>query len=357
LGLESIADGLLDPISEISPIPTVAKDVAFEQRDPHIKVFLFNNRLWSFPVPLLNLEHLTVLSLRANRLVTLPPAISKLRNLEALNIAQNHLRFLPGELLSLLQPGSKLRTLNFHPNRFWEPEDPLPDNRGPKEYEKFTFGSRDEPTIESNWTGLTTYLFSRTPVHFTDSAGKTYSRFVLPNPESKLPEVSTLELEPFTSLTTPKQLAPELRSHAATSKVINPKGAKSLFELALHACAKSAQAESIPSWLREDEGWPAHFAPTVQRAVEIHRQGGVRCSVCGRETLLPLARWVEFRHIRRMEVAAGGEDGRRVEVLLGGSEGVDMPVPFLRVGCSWRCVPVKVELGKVEGEREGEELV
>jgi hypothetical protein len=333
LGLESISEGLLDPISEITPIPTVAKDVAFEQRDPQIKVFLSNNCLRSFPIPLLNIEHLTVLSLRANQLVTLPPAISKLINLQELNIAQNHLRFLPGELLSLLHPGSKLATLTLYPNRFWAPQHTLRDSAGGgEEYESLTFGSRDETTMDSTGSGLIAYPISRTPVQFTDSAGNTFSRFALPDPESELPEDSTLERESFTSLATPKQLAPELRSHAATSKVINPKGAKSLFELALRACAASAQAKSIPSWLRED-GWPEHFATTTQEAVDMHNQGGVRCSVCGRQTLLPLARWVEFRNIFPATFPRTDND-----LLMTGTW-----VPFLRVGCSWRCVPVKVE--------------
>ncbi|KAK4125280.1 hypothetical protein N657DRAFT_644135 [Parathielavia appendiculata] len=351
LNLESISDALLNTISEITPIPSVAKDVAFEQRDPQIKVFLSNNRLRTFPIALLNIEHLTVLTLRGNRLVKLPPAISKLRNLQTLNIAQNYLRFLPGELLDLLEPGSKLITFNCEPNRFWHPATASGNEQGAEKYETLTFAPCTETmTIGSTWKGLTTKLQSRTPVHFIDSAGKTYSHFTLPDPGSKLSNVHVLELEPFTSLTTPKELAPELRSHSATSKVVNPRGAKSLFEMALRACATSAEADTIPSWLREDEGWPRHFAPAVENATQLHRQGGVTCSVCGRETLMPLAQWIEFRYVRRTSVEQRAE-GRLVRETIGLEEtSGEMPVPFLRVGCSWRCVPAKVELAALEGE-------
>jgi len=352
LGLENVSEGLLDPISDIAPIPTVAKDVAFEQRDPQIKVFLSNNRLRSFPVSLFNVEHLTVLSLRANRLGRIPPAIAKLKNLETLNIAQNYLRFLPGELLDLLRHGSKLHSLNFAPNKFWQPEDAASNAQGADDYERLTYSSLPPPaeTETSSWSGLTTRIHSRTPVHFTSSTQQTYSRFTLPPLDSRTQQDKPLEWEPFTELATPRELGAELNSRAATSKVVNPRGARSLFELALRACAASAQADRIPAWLREgaeEEGWPAYFAPAVQEAVDIHREGGARCAVCGRATLMPLARWIEFRQIGRTTVAVD-EAGERVEKFTGlGGVGEGLPVPFLRVGCSWTCVPVRVE-GKVE---------
>jgi hypothetical protein len=352
LGLESIPDGLLDPVADIAPIPNVAKDVEFEQRDPQIQVFLSNNRLRSFPAALLNVEHLTVLSLRANRLVKIPPAISKLRNLEALNIAQNYLGLLPGELLDLLQQGSKLRTLNFQPNHFWQPDTTSLNSYGAEEYEKLTFGSQPKTKIESSWSGLTTKLHSRTPVHFLDSSQKSYSSFTLRPFDSKHLRTIPLELEPFTSLATPRELAPELRSHAATSKVVNPKGAKSLFELALRACATSGQADRIPAWLREDEGMPSHFAPAVERAAAIHREGGATCSVCGRDTLMPLAQWVEFRQIGWTTVTVDEEGVEESRFMGLGDVGEGLPVPFLRMGCSWKCVPVRVEEEVVCEEEE-----
>ena len=357
MGLESISEGLLDPIADIVPIPTVAKDVPFEQRDAQIQVFLSNNRLRSFPAALFNIEHLTVLSLRANRLVEIPPAISKLKNLETLNIGQNYLRFLPGELLGLLRQGSKLRSLNFAPNRFWQP-DTAPDynNLGADAYERLTFGFQPEIKIESSWCGLTTRLHSRTPVHFSTSAHPNSLRFALPPLDAKGVKDPPLELEPFTALEAPRGLAPgDRRALPPTSKLVNPRGAKSLFELALQACAASPQAERIPGWLREDGGWPAHVAPAVQRAVEIGRAGGEWCAVCGRATVMPLARWVEFRHIGRTTVTVDAEGLALSRFAALGDVGEGgVLLPFLRVGCSWRCVPKKVEWVRMDGDGDGD---
>lgn len=345
VGLENISEGLLEPISNIYPIPNVTKDVAFEQRDPQIKVFLFNNRLRVFPVALLNVEHLTVLSLRANNLVRIPPSIARLRNLETLNIAQNSLRFLPAELLELLQKGRKLRNLQFQPNPFWLPTTTSPSSGSAEEYEKRTFGRRPETTVELPWTGLTTRLQSRTPVQFTDSTHKVYSRFVLPPMDSAVPAGAALELEPFSELAAPKEL------RGGDGRLVEPRGARSLFELALRACVTSAQSRRIRAWLRDGDEWPAHFSRAVEQAAEIHAEGGAACSVCGRETLMPLARWIEFRQIgrTRVEVDADGVETSHFTGLGGESEG---PVPFLRIGCSWRCVPARVQEARREEEGE-----
>ncbi|KXX76688.1 CCR4-NOT transcription complex subunit 6-like-B [Madurella mycetomatis] len=337
LQLETVSDGVLEPISTISPIPNVAKDVAFEQRDPEIKVFLFLNRLRTFPVALLNIEHLTVLSLRGNRLVTIPPGIARLKNLVALNIAQNKLRFLPGELLELLQKGSKLCELQFQPNLFWVPGTSPPDNWGEAEYERRTFFSRPGIEIEGSWTGLTTKLKSRTPVQFIDDTYNAQSRFTFPPLESS--PRAALELEPFRELAVPKGVKPR-------SKEVAAKGAKSLFELAIRAGVSAGQADRIASLLRE-EGMPTHLAPAVEGAMEIHRSGGINCSVCGRETLVPLVRWIEFRQIGLTKVTGHGADEvSRFMGLVGESEG---PVPFMRVGCSWQCVPVRAVEVPVDG--------
>jgi hypothetical protein len=174
------------------------------------------------------------------------------------------------------------------------------------------------------------------------------SRFALPGLDG-----TALELEPFTELAAPLELASELRSHADTSRLANPRGARSLFELALKVCATSAEADRIHSWLSEEEGWPDHLAPAVRKAMDIHRAGGECCSVCGRDMVVPLARWVEFRHIGRTTVTVD-EDGLELSrfTALGDRSQGGFPLPFLRAGCSWRCVPKKVK--KMEAEAGGE---
>ncbi|KAK3310929.1 uncharacterized protein B0T15DRAFT_489572 [Chaetomium strumarium] len=339
LALETIPEGLLEPISDISPIPNVAKDVAFEQRDPQIKVFLSSTQLTSFPLALLNVEHLTVLSLRSNQLARIPPAIAKLRNLEHLNVAQNELRFLPGELLGLLQKGSKLRNLNFLPNRFWQPDldTALAVGWGANEYEERTFGPRPNVKVRPDWYGLTTRVRFRTPVQFMDSTGATLSRFALPDLKPGTIQDSSLELEPFTELAAPRDLEMQLHSRT-TSSTVKAKGVKSLFELALGTCVASGQLDVVMAWLREGGERPKHLAAAVERAADICHEKGLNCSVCGRQTIAPVAQWVEFRHIGRTTVFL---DTDRFTAL--GEAGQAVPVPFLRVGCSWNCVPMKIE--------------
>lgn len=339
-------------ISDISPIPTVTRDVAFEQRDPKIQLFLSMNRLRSFPSEVLKLEHLTLLSLRANDIDKIPPAIGKLTKLEALNLGQNFIRVFPGELLNLLRPGSKLLALSFQPNRFWEPDtanataDAVATTTARSDqYDNLTYPKRSAtPTtkIESSWSGVTTKLHSRSPVQFMDSTGQTLSRFALPD----IPGArgAPIELEALTSLATPKEfVAGQRRSAAPTSNVYNPRGARSLFELALRAGVTSKQVEEVRAWARYGDDVPTHFSPVVEKAVKIHREGGVRCAVCGRDTLIPMAQWIEFRRIGRTTVTVG-EGGEQVERFteLGGA-GEELPVPFLMVGCSWSCIPAKLE--------------
>jgi hypothetical protein len=293
---------------------------------------------------------LTLLSLRANNIDKIPPAIGKLTKLQALNLSQNFIRVFPGELLNLLRPGSKLLNLGFQPNRFWQPDTAnapadavATTTMRSDQYDTLTHPKRPLTIAktESSWSGVTTKLHSRSPVQFMDSTGQTLSRFALPD----IPGArgALIELEPLTSLATPKEfVAEQRRSTARTSKVYNPKGARSLFEMAMRAGIKSSQVEEVRAWALYADDVPAHFSPVVEQAVKIHREGGVRCAVCGRDTLIPMAQWVEFRRIGRTTITFR-EDGMEVESFaeLGGA-GEELPVPFLMVGCSWSCIPAKL---------------
>ncbi|UKZ56767.1 hypothetical protein TrVGV298_010608 [Trichoderma virens] len=103
MGLEELSDDIVHRMSQIACIPVVARDVAFVQKEPELKLFLSLNRLTRLPSSLFDINHLTVLSLRGNQLTELPSAISKLRNLKQLNISQNRFRHLPAEFLDLFK--------------------------------------------------------------------------------------------------------------------------------------------------------------------------------------------------------------------------------------------------------------
>jgi len=342
LGLERVSPGVLEPIGDITPIPNVTKDVAFEQRDPEIRLFMGNNALTAFPPALLNLEYLTVLSLRGNQLSTLPPSLLRLKNLQTLNIAQNKLRHLPGEWLNCLDKGSKLRYFHVHPNPFWRPQPFVPDFAAAAQYQELTLGVdavRDDGQVVST---VGTKLYARTPVQFMDITASAHTSFELPPTSCNDPKRTTLPIEPFHELETPMALDRELRYRAATSKIVNPQGPKSLLELALKKCAEKQNADETLAIMRQSSDvWPPHLLRLLEQAVEIRENGGLRCSVCGRETIIPLAQWVEFREIGQMIMIADGEgDG---EMLFAGDRDSEGPVPFLMIGCSWKCIPKKVE--------------
>ncbi|KAF8647741.1 hypothetical protein AX16_006576 [Volvariella volvacea WC 439] len=81
-----------------------------------IRLFLSGNQIAELPIELMNLQKLTVLSLRSNYLTRIPPEIGNLKHLHTLNVANNKLSYLPAEILSL-----SLRSLQVHPNPFLHP--------------------------------------------------------------------------------------------------------------------------------------------------------------------------------------------------------------------------------------------
>ncbi|KAI9669542.1 MAG: hypothetical protein M1817_004661 [Caeruleum heppii] len=88
---------------------------------PCLSLFLSRNLLQTVPGEVFHLEHLTVLSLRNNGLTELPSAIRRLVNLVELNVGGNQLQWLPYDLLGLLGPQKKLKTLSVFPNPFFNP--------------------------------------------------------------------------------------------------------------------------------------------------------------------------------------------------------------------------------------------
>ncbi|TGJ83653.1 hypothetical protein E0Z10_g5113 [Xylaria hypoxylon] len=211
LGVTTIADGPISRLAELALIPSVDKDVPFEQANPQLGLYLSNNRLTCAPGALFNLEHLTYLSLRNNQISELPPSISKLRNLRELNLSLNRLRYLPGELLGLLKYPSPLSSLHIHPNPFDRPEslpprpEPgnvvrgnqsgdiiippdcislfqdedstwlvSPDGRSADDFDQQLLNTSVFP---SAWQVI---LLARSPVQYSDSRGSVLSRFRLP---------------------------------------------------------------------------------------------------------------------------------------------------------------------------------
>ncbi|KAK3335459.1 hypothetical protein B0T19DRAFT_9295 [Cercophora scortea] len=362
LGLKTLANSVVESLSNLVPIPTVMKDVAFEHKDPSIKLFLSRNPLKQFPGAIANIEHLTVLTLRATRLTELPGCIASLKNLQSLNVASNSLRYLPAELLELMKKGSALNDLQFHPNPFLQPRDQSPSGHGRAEYEKTFDQDTDVQPLESYWTGLTTSLLSRTPVHFYDSAHITLSDFTLPPLDEHLTSDSRkIEHEDFWDLAVPKTVATSpFFSQACrdgVQKQGRPVGATSLHELALRASARALQPHEL-EFIKQGE-FPIRNPEVVERAVRIHRAGGQKCCVCKRETWNPLTQWLEFREVWRTHVSVVVENGEPVEtesmVKMGNTD--ESFVPFVRKGCSWPCIPLQAAAPVPEPEPEVAEVM
>ncbi|KAK4162020.1 hypothetical protein QBC43DRAFT_322705 [Cladorrhinum sp. PSN259] len=362
LALESISDETLDSINHIALIPIVDRDVAFEQKDPQIKLFLSNNKLTKFPLTLLNIEHLTDLSLRGNNLTEIPASITKLRNLQSLNIAQNQIRYLPFEFLELFRQGSKLRSLQIQPNPLWLPQEWYQGQwkfdqrvKEAEEYAKVAGVSQPNyTTLESSWTGLIATIHARSKVEFIDSSRR-ISGFRLPSTDRRL---AKNEMERFYKLDGPPELRKPLPGKS-TLRVLNHKGARSLFEYALGVCARSSEADDLCQWLarEQDEGWPEGMLATLQDAIKFSRNGwDLKCSMCGRKTVLPMTRWVEYYFINPTTVNVNPRTGRVLTLRDRFSQTAQPELyPFVRYGCSWECVPPIIERTGFEEDSEDED--
>ena len=289
----------------------MAFQVAFEQRPPSLKLNLARNELKRLPGAIFNVEHLTMLSVARNELRDIPPAIGKLKNLCELNIATNHLNSLPYELLELIRSSTQLKTLVLYPNPFYVAGI---DEAG-LELQK---EQRESHAKEGH--GLHRFAV-RSPVHYLDSMGETYSQFRLPSTSSHSPTV--VEVDSFKSPAPPSS-DPKQSKSRPESLIRDSSRVPTLVELALRACYDSPELEFTPDML--PPGAPAYLGQSLKAALAQKETGGWTCSVCGRPMVVPRAVWLEWWELDR--------DDR---VFLGG--GHERLVPFLRRACSWRCGP------------------
>ena len=345
LGLDTISSDTIAPLSEFACIPVVQREVAFEQPEPLLKLYLSRNKLTTVPGAVFGLDHLSVLSVRGNKLAELPPAMMKLHNLEELNVSQNFLQFLPAEVLSLASPPSKLRKLHIHPNPFFQPMEPelsVPvedsasdgDSNHAVKYVRHDDIAAEDLLKErlmsrySSYDGYTARLIARSPVQYMDVTGTSYSRFQIPGPEFAS---SRIETEAIDSPPCP----PELRySHLSVSR--RGSRVRSLMELSILAAYKTSQLSVITRYLDDDT--PRYVQDAFWRAIKHKEEGGRCCTMCGRLMVLARTSWLEWWEIGK--VSLDGE-AFRLEPLSDKED--EKTVPFLRQGCSWKCIPRPVQ--------------
>ncbi|KAI0411668.1 hypothetical protein F5X98DRAFT_43427 [Xylaria grammica] len=379
LGVTTIPDGPISRLAELALIPSVDKDVPFEQVNPEVGLYLSNNRLARAPGALFNLEHLTYLSLRNNRISELPPSISKLRNLRELNLSLNRLRYLPGELLRLLEYPSVLSSLHIHPNPFDRPEAP-PPRPGPRNVvdgrergddsippgsvplfkgEDLTLlvspnGRSAEdiyqqtssiPLIPSAWQVV---LRARSPVQYSDSRGSILSRFRLPYDEPvNHAQSEGFEEKQYTTLQTEDASllsAPHLQGRVSNVPS-EPSHVLSLFELASKSACRAAQIWDLTSYFPQQA--PSSVIRNIDRIAAQGafngNSGTLPCSMCGRQITTPTAQWIEWWDISKGEHRSW-EAKLALEPLSMNAD--ENAIPFLKRGCSWNCIPQPMKVGQ-----------
>lgn len=341
MGLEDISNDTIMPLTQLSCIPQVTRDVAFEQKDPELKIYLARNRLWRLPGSLFNLTFLTVLSLRDNKLTELPSSISKLTNLRELNIAQNKLRTLPPQLLHLIGPTGRLKKLMLFPNPFAQPDRAIGDvsedgSMDAHDYIVSTPGGAYRPAVLSRFLG-------QTPLQLTTSKGRVTSKYILSFETGKLPvEFARQEFGD-------EQKQVDIDSSAYTMAAKQSR-VPSLIEAALRSSHRIGKPEGLSQYIPDE----LHQlrALVIQTGNQKH-SGGLTCSTCGSFMVMPAIEWVEWRDVRTCYwlQAGGGRDmepGHIAARLISLSRATDeIALPFRHRACSWLCSPMgkKLDLG------------
>ncbi|KAG6027974.1 hypothetical protein E4U41_000805 [Claviceps citrina] len=308
MGLEEISNETLSPLSNFSCIPVVAKDVAFEQKEPELKMYLAMNRLRLVPAALFDLQHLTILSLRGNKLSEIPPALAKLGNLKQLNVSQNRLRSLPAELARLFD--LSLRDVVLHPNPFLQPESALDCD---------TFANNhDEPTERR----LVSRPLGRTPLQMSDSMGRLLSAFKIPT-YSESSKVAVAEGGNGNGNGDDADAAHKLAA--------KPSRVPSLVELALRSCYSTNQPSQLSHYIPEGL---SHLRDLLERAAQQKEAGGIWCTKCRKLAVVPPIEWIEWREISTVDETTSGRIVRPLSLA-----DDERAVPFLHRGCSWQCGP------------------
>ncbi|KAM0263097.1 hypothetical protein ACHAPA_008930 [Fusarium lateritium] len=328
MGLEDVSNDTISPLSQFACIPIVTKDVAFEQKDPELKIYMAQNRLARVPGAIFDLTYLTILSLRHNKLTELPPAIAKLRHLKELNVSQNRLRHLPVELLDLFASDSKLDTLVVHPNPFWQPDQNLEQTEDQPDNMLFSY-TESEPLPTPH---LVSRALGRTPLQLSDTTGRIFSSFKFPTDHRKLilpVDDGEPEFSPSSSVS----------SMTESQRLEGASHVPSLLETALRACYSSTQLSEMPYYFPEGLN---HLRKLLERAQRQKEAGGLTCSKCRKLMVIPTAEWVEWREVRTCKEIKQENSSVVRMTPLSMAEG-EKTVPFIHRGCSWRCGPGEID--------------
>lgn len=378
--MESIPPDLLRPLAQLTRSPIIGEDNRFHLTDesfgplePFFRLFLTRNILTVLPKEVFDLHGLKVLSLRHNKLTEIPPAIGKLSLLQDLNVAGNRLQHLPWEILNLIRDG-ELKQLTVHPNRFIDIDEyeiaswhcDVEESRM-RELEVIGDGDDTLPTTTTNDNGIGNGRDEHDVNNYNNTnflrklRARTYSAQSPPEEAWKPFLVAKSVLEHFDEEGKPVSPSPSSSSSLLSSlrkdytNQTPPSRVPSLREVALQACIRSPH---LPRFLEEElEGEASseshlHHTHThahahtntntnthtytdpilrlLLKAKQVRDTGEKRCSVCNRAFVIDRVRWIEWWDCIPFE--NGSKSPRKSGQNL-------YPLPFLRRGCSWGCLP------------------
>jgi hypothetical protein len=341
MGLHSISNEAIKPLAEFSTtIPLVTKGVPFEPKDPEIELYLSSNSLRALPRAMFDVSYLTTLSLRNNKLRELPPAIGQLRSLRDLNIAQNSLRFLPAELLDLVADirTTRLLHLHVHPNPFLQPHMEEEPELG---FEEITVDSKplqpgEAEAKQQPMVLHPAFFWARSPVQLSDVYGNIYSHFRLEDACSPVPVASDAKVSSCEQ--------GQLRSSTAL-----PSRVPTLLDVALRTCHNSPSLSRLPVFL---DDFP-RLQTLVTALIPRREAGEMWCASCNRQLVNPKTRWLEWWALTKMQTrelspqggGVGPSNTRIWRQTLLNSDPDEKFVPFLRQGCTWKCLPKELAQG------------
>lgn len=261
---------------------------------PSLQLFLSGNSLTELTGEVFELENLQVLSLRNNKLREIPSGICRLTQLQEINVSVNRLQHLPYEMLLLMQTAS-LRQIYVHPN-------PLLQLESASDIETWHYTNRDEEgTLRMAEYQGEAPVEARAPIHIATS------------------RVRRLDDQG-------NPVAGHYPSHRAPEAVTR---VPSLRDLALLACSR--YPPYLDKFLQEEDltGYPELVVRLLHRARDVRHRGDQICSVCGRNFIVPRTEWIEWWDCSIYETSMKQREPN--EKL--------RPLPFIRRGCSWGCVP------------------
>ena len=325
LGLTELSSETTAPLSHLTRIPLVGRDVAFEQHPTEIRLNLATNSLTALPGALFDVTNLTMLTLRGNQLEELPPALGKLCNLQSLNVSQNRLKSLPTELLDLFETSAALNQVVLHPNPFLQPNEPSPE---PTVSYMITETSSGQMAETATPPTFSTQRYGRSAVHDFDSRGRQLSEQRFTDTKDNLLSVAQWYGDDDKE---------ENEASQASSR--NLSAVPSLMETVLRKCYGTEYLSEMQELFYD--GAP-QLQALLQRAQEQKQFGGLHCSRCRKAMVVPAKEWVEWRALFKLSpssfIQTQGEPVRTIyHAVTTAPE--ERAVPFIYRACSGRCGP------------------